>query len=348
LTTAHPRVILKKGIEKSPGSAFWEDLRRKASARKKRILFAESTDARVLSAAAYLKERGLVEPVLVGSPDAVRSAAAAAGVGLAGIEIADHLRSPEREAFAGQLYERRKAKGLSPEAARTHLEDPLYFAAMSLAASRADGLVAGAVRTTADTVKAAFACLGLAPGASTVFGFFLMDCPHAAGGPRRLVLADCAVSPEPSARALAAVGVGAAEMCRKYLGETPRVAYLSFSTRGSAEHERVAKAREAAQIARKKAPDLASDGELQADAALVRDIAEQKGAGDSDVAGRANVLVFPDLDAGNAAYKLVQHLGGARAVGPLLAGLAKPVSDLSRGCNDEDVADAACLVSLLQ
>lgn len=300
----------------------------------------------MLSAVSFLAERGIVKPVLAGPAKAIREAAKAAGISVDNVELREYA-AERRMAHAAKLFEKRKGKGMTAEEAAKLVEDPLYAACLDLAEGGAHGLVAGAVRTTADTVRAGFSCLGMAAGASTVFGLFIMDCPHAAGGPKRLGFADSAVSPDPSSRALAATGIEAARLFQFFTGETPRVAYLSFSTKGSAEHESVTKMREAAGLARKKSPGLAADGEMQGDAALVRDIAEQKGAGDSPVAGNANVMIFPDLNAGNGAYKLVQHLGGARAVGPLLPGLAKPMSDLSRGCNDEDIVDAAALVALL-
>jgi len=348
LTTPHPRIILSQDVEKSRGKdGFWPDLRRRAAARQKTVLFPESTDPRVLSGCAFLAREKIVAPVLVGTPEKIRQSAADNKFSLAGVETIDATDANARQRHAEKFFEARKSKGVSIDEARRLMEDPLYFAVMALADGKAHGLVCGAVRTSADTVRAGFAGLGLAHGHHVVFGAFLMDCPNAAGGRKQVVFADAAVSPHPSSRALAAVGLGAAKFFKTYVGETPRVAYLSFSTRGSAEEESVALVRQAADLAKQKNPGLAIDGELQGDAALVPDIAAQKGAGESMVAGRANVLVFPDLNAGNIGYKLVQHLGGARAVGPVLWGLAKPMSDLSRGCNDEDVADAAVLVALM-
>jgi phosphate acetyltransferase len=348
LTTPHPRVILGKNSENSTGiSPFWSGIRRRASQKNRRLLFPESTDSRVLSAVSFLAGNKLARPVLVGNAAAIQEAARN-GFSLEDVEILDPALSPRKKEYGEALYEKRKAKGLSQEQARSLLEDPLYFSCMALRDGAADGVVAGAVRTTADTVRAGFACLGLAPGVGVAFGVFFMECPNAPAGSRLVLFADSAVSPHPSPRALAAVGLECAKIFEHFVGETPRVAYLSFSTRGSAEDESVAELRQAVAHVRQKSPALAVDGELQGDAALVLDIARQKGAEDSPVAGSANVLIFPDLNAGNIAYKLVQHLGGARAVGPLLAGLSKPMTDLSRGCSDEDIVDAAALVSLME
>lgn len=348
MTSRHPRVILGKQGVKSPGtSPFWEDFRRRAAARARRLFLPEAADPRVLSAAAFLASEKIARPVLVGNPAEVERAAREAGADLGGVEIVDPASDGRCGAYAERLFEKRKAKGLAKEDAERLLKDPLYWAAMALADGRADGMVAGAARTTADTVRAGFAGVGLAPGADVVFGIFFMECPHAAGGPRRLVLADAAVSPHPSPRALGAIGARAAEFWERHTGETPRVAFLSFSTVGSAEDDSVTAVRQAVAMARKKSPGLAVEGELQGDAALVDHIARQKGVPEGPVAGRANVLIVPDLNAGNIGYKLVQHLGGARAVGPFLVGLARPVADLSRGCTDEDIVDTAAVTALV-
>jgi phosphate acetyltransferase len=313
---------------------------------RRRLLFPEGTDPRVLSAASFLSRAGIARPVLLGDPSTIKGGAGELGVSLEGVELLDPA-GLDRAAYAQRLFEKKKAKGLTLDEARRLAEDPLYQAALLLADGKADGMAGGAVRSTADTVRAGFTGVGLAPGGSMAFGWFLMECPHAPGGARRVMFADSAVSPHPSPRALAAVAGQAAAVFKAYVNEEPRVAMLSFSTKGSAEDESVTETREAVELARKKFPGLAVDGELQGDAALVDHIAAQKGVTDGAVAGRANVLIFPDLNAGNIAYKLVQHLGGARAVGPVLSGLAKPVTDLSRGCTDEDIVDAAALLSLM-
>jgi phosphate acetyltransferase len=318
-----------------------------AAVRSPRILFVEAEDPRILSAVRFLKDKKIVRPVLVGDASRVVQASLSCGVDVSDIECFDPATHGQTDAFWRALFERRKSKGLTEELARELILDPLYFGVMALGAGAADGLVGGAVRTTAETVRAGFSGLGVASGAEIAFGAFLMECPHAAGGHRTLLLADCAVSPHPSPRALAAVGIGAAKLYETFTGERARVAFLSFSTLGSAEDESVAAVRHAVELVRKKAPDLMVAGELQADSALVGSIAQQKGVVDFSVAGSANVLIFPDLNAGNISYKLLQHLGGARAVGPVLAGLSRPMSDLSRGCSDEDIVDAAALISLL-
>lgn len=307
----------------------------------------EADDPRVLSAALYLRKQQIALPLLVGDPARIAEAFRKYGVEGESFDILDPAPLVQREKFRSALFERRKTKGLTEEQAERLVSDPLYFGVMALNAGMAEGLVCGAVRTTAETVRAGFAGIGLASGAEIAFGAFLMDCPHASGGPRTLLFADCAVSPHPSPRALAAVGIGAAKLFQKMIGETARVAFLSFSTLGSAEDETVLEVRHAVELIKKKAPGLAVEGELQGDAALVEHIARQKGATDFNVAGRANVLIFPDLNAGNVGYKILQHLGGARAVGPFLAGLAKPMSDLSRGCTDEDIVDAAAMTALV-
>lgn len=298
---------------------------KKIDSPRPRIAFPDFEDERVLGAVSRLEHDAILRPVIIRPP----------------------LPESDITLFAGRLSERDRTGALSAEEARRTAGDPYYFAALGLAEGRFDGVVAGASRTTADTVRAAFKCVGPAPGSRLVFGLFLMEtrpAPPADKG-RRLLFADCAVMPEPSSRALAQIGVESARAFRFFTGETPRVAFLSFSTRGSAEHEAVNKVREAAALARKLDPSLAVDGELQADVALVPWIADRKGAGGSPAAGRANVLIFPDLHSGNIGYKIAERLGGCRATGPILWGLAKPMSDLSRGCSVEDVMNAARCVA---
>jgi phosphate acetyltransferase len=342
MSSTHPRVVLPRTEGRC--SARLEGLRARGFASRPRLLLPEGEDPRVLSAAAFLSARGWARPILLGDPGAVAARAAEEGVSLKGVDLWDAADPVRRSSGARALLEKRRAKGMTEDQAADLLKDPLYQGVMALLAGEGDLLAAGAVRTTADTVRAGFAGLGLAHGADIVFGAFLMECPADSG--RLLLFADGAVSPRPSPRGLAAVAVAAGALFERWVGEPARVAFLSFSTRGSAEDESVAAIRQAVEGARKKAPGLAVDGELQGDAALVDHIALQKGAAGSPVAGRANVLVFPDLNAGNIGYKLVQHLGGARAIGPVLAGLSRPMTDLSRGCTDEDIVDAAALTAL--
>jgi len=347
MTREHPGVIFAQDGNEMI-SEFWLGFRREAARKNRRLLFPESSDERVVSAAFFLAENKIARPVLVGNVQQIRGAALARELSLEAVEILDPSHNPGTlRAYADKLYEKRKDKGLTWEGAAGLLQDPLYYSCMALKEGSADGVVAGAVRTTADTVRAGFSCLGLAAGASVFFGLFFLECPHAAPEPRVVLFADAAVSPHPSPRSLSAIGSEAAKMCGRFLKAAPKVAFLSFSTAGSAADDSVSAVRQAVAALRQKNPALAVDGEFQGDTALNETAARQKGVCDSPVAGRANVLIFPDLNSGNISYKLVQYLGGARAVGPLLIGLSKPMTDLSRGCTEEDIVDAAALVSLL-
>ncbi len=323
------------------GNTFIRDIRLKAAQKNLQVAFPDAKDVRTIKAALTLVEQSIARPVLVGEAGAIRKLAGDNSLELGDIPVVDPLDSEWKDELAGRLFEKRKAKGWTLEQSAEAAKSPLVFAGLMLATERVGAVVGGNISSTGDVIRSAIYTVGTAPGISTVSSYFIMVFPD-----RLLCYADCAVVPNPTDVQLADIAVTTAKNFQAVTAEEPRIAMLSFSTKGSAAHEDVDKVIRATKMAKDKAPNLLLDGEMQADAALVASVGERKCQG-SPVAGKANVLVFPDLDAGNIGYKLTERLAGAEAVGPIVQGLNRPYCDLSRGCSVDDMVNVAAICCLM-
>jgi len=324
-----------------------KELREKAKRDKRRIVLPEGEDLRILEATDYINREKLADIVLLGNREKIETISKEKGLDLEGIEVIDPQSSTYLDDFITKLCSMRKHKGMTEEEARkTFIEKPVYFGAMLVKEGKADGFVAGAIHTTRDVARSALYCIGLNPKVGTMSSSFIMALDDESFGQRGVfIFADCGIVPDPSPRQLANIAISASHLIETLFASTPKVAMLSFSTKGSGSSQNVDKIIRAIEIAKKSRPDLLIDGELQADAALVPKVAKIK-APESRIGGNANVLIFPNLESGNIAYKLTQRLAKARALGPLLHGILAPCSDLSRGCDADDVIDIVCVTSM--
>lgn len=306
----------------------------------------EGNEERTIAAAEQIYKEGYAYPILIGNVDEIKGRALELNVDLSGVEIIDPENSDKLQKYIESFYELRKNKGMTLGKADKIVRDPLYFGTMMVKLDDADGMVSGAVHTTGDLLRPGLQIIKAAPNVSVVSSFFIMTVPGSNYGEEGMLLfSDCAVNPNPTEEQLAAIAIATAETAKRVCKIEPRVAMLSFSTMGSADNDLVTKVRNATDIARKLRPEILIDGELQLDAAIVKKVADQK-APESPVAGRANVLIFPDLQSGNIGYKLVQRFANASAIGPICQGFAKPINDLSRGCSSEDIVKVVAITAV--
>ena len=326
--------------------SLMDGIKAKAKSCKKNILLPEGPEERTVQAAAIIVKEGIADVTLLGNEQEIKASAEKLGVSLDGVSIVDPATSPDLADYTEKFYQMRKEKGVTSEKAAATMKNPLFFAAMMVKEGVGDGMVAGALCTTGDTLRPGLQIVKMAKGISVVSSCFVMEVPNKAYGDNGILLfADCAVNPNPTSEQLAAIAISTAATGKALCGIDPRVAMLSFSTKGSAKHELVDKVSNATALVKEMAPDLNVDGELQADAALVEKVGQLKSPG-SPVAGKANILVFPDLQAGNIGYKLVQRLAGAEAIGPVCQGFAKPINDLSRGCSVDDIVSVVAITAV--
>lgn len=322
---------------------FIKKIRERAKASQKTIVLPEGSDERVISAAEIIAREKIAKVVVLAEKENLEASSKLESLG---VQILNPKTSPKSEEYATLLYELRKNKGMTLDKARELVEDPIWYGVLMVKNGDVDGMVGGAITATSDIFRPAFQIVKTAPGISVVSSAFMMIVPNCElGSAGHILFADCAINPNPDSEQLASIAISTANTWKSLMEDEPRIAMLSFSTKGSAQNELVDKVVEATKILKQQAPDLLADGELQADAALVPQVAKLK-APDSQVAGRANVLIFPDLNAGNIGYKLVQRLAKATAIGPISQGLAAPINDLSRGCNADDIVNVVAITCL--
>ncbi|WP_461204459.1 phosphate acetyltransferase [Clostridium sp. DL1XJH146] len=325
---------------------FMKSIKEKAKSDVKRIVLPEGEEERNIKAAGIISAEKIAEVVLVGNEEVIKENARKFEVNLDGVVIVEPQKSEKFNQYTENFFELRKRKGVTIEKAKQIISDPVYFATMMLKEDDVDGLVSGAIHTTGDLLRPGLQIIKTAPGASIVSSFFLMIIPDCNYGKEGLLLfGDCAVNPNPTEEQLASIAISTAHSAKVLCDMEPKVAMLSFSTMGSAKHELVEKVQKATSLAKEQSPDICIDGEMQLDAAIVSKVADLKAPG-SDVAGKANVLIFPDLNAGNIGYKLVQRFANAKAIGPICQGFAKPLNDLSRGCSVEDIVNLVSITAV--
>ena len=326
--------------------SFIERIKERARTEIKTIVLPEATDSRILEAAQIVKNEGYAKIILIGDEEKVKEIANDKGINIENIQIVNPLKDKKTEEYANALYELRKSKGMTEEQAHQLILDPVYFGMMMVKLNEADGLVSGAAHSTSDTLRPALQILKTAPGTKLVSAFFIMVVPNCEYGSNgTFIFADSGLNEEPDSDKLSEIAISSSKSFEQLIGEKAKVAMLSYSTYGSAHSASTEKIIEATRLVKEKAPELVADGELQLDAAIVPEVAEFKAKG-SPLKGRANVLIFPDVSAGNIGYKLVQRLAKAEAYGPLCQGIAKPVNDLSRGCSSQDIAGVVAITAV--